>query len=170
MITTRAPDGANKNVLYLLKTLEHRRATMCILNEADDLNVLQQMLQEYSRPSMCFSTCSLMWPLCFDLWPQLVQKYPSVRFSIIDWICAIVSGSIIEFSFVCIGTIFLSTILSSHFSCDIFVDLSVMICFWFDSVWLVHHGWRTALLWNRNSLILRMMIISWHCLYWDDGT
>ena len=69
------------------------------LNELDDLNILLHELQGYSRPSMCFSTCSLMWPGFFEMWPQFVQQYPSTCFSIIDSILAIVAGSMIESSF-----------------------------------------------------------------------
>ena len=39
---------------------------LCSLNEWDDLSILLQELHGYSRPSMCFSTCSLRWPICFE--------------------------------------------------------------------------------------------------------
>ena len=106
----------------------------CTLNETDDLYTLLQRLQGYSRPSMWLSMCSLIWLILFDLCPQLVQKYPSIRFSIINWICAIVSGSTIEFCFAfvcCIGTISPSKILVLYFTFDI--TLSVLFCFWSES-------------------------------------
>ena len=40
---------------------------MWSLNEPDDFIILVQELQGYSRPSMCFSTCSLMWPGCLEV-------------------------------------------------------------------------------------------------------
>ena len=37
------------------------------LKVCDDLEIFPQWLQEYSRPSMCFSTCSRRWPRCLDV-------------------------------------------------------------------------------------------------------
>ena len=110
---------------------------LCFLKHRDDLKTLLQELQGYSKPSMCFSACSLALLILFDLKSHLVQIYPSRPFSIIDSIVAIVWGSTTDVVCLCfdsiIGIIAFLLILPPNFTC---MPSFVLLCVFTTSVLL----------------------------------